>query len=134
MQETQVQYPDQGDTLEKWMATNSSIHTWRIPWTEEPGHLQSMRSQRIGHDWVTNIHTHTYICIYHFYFTNVLFTSFFNVFGNSQMKFSLIPSLHLFSKRVNKTKFTSLIRYWSFAMVNILRKTLSYRHFIRKLI
>ena len=41
------------DPLEKEMATHSSILTWRIPWTEEPGGLQSMGSQRVGHDWVT---------------------------------------------------------------------------------
>ena len=38
------------DPLEKGMATHSSVLAWRIPWTEEPGELQSMRSQRIGHD------------------------------------------------------------------------------------
>ena len=38
------------DTLEKGMATHSSILAWRIPWTEEPGRLQSMGSQRVGHD------------------------------------------------------------------------------------
>ena len=36
------------------MATHSSILVWRIPWTEEPGGLQSVESQRVGHDWVTN--------------------------------------------------------------------------------
>ena len=38
------------DPLEKGMATHSSILTWRIPWTEEPGRLQSMELQRVGHD------------------------------------------------------------------------------------
>ena len=42
MQETQVQSPRQEDPLEKDMATHSSILAWRIPWTEEPGSLQSM--------------------------------------------------------------------------------------------
>ena len=37
--------------LEKEMATHSSVLTWRIPWAEEPGRLQSMESQRVGHDW-----------------------------------------------------------------------------------
>ena len=41
------------DPLEKEMATHSSILAWRIPWTEEPGRLQSMGSQRIGHDLAT---------------------------------------------------------------------------------
>ena len=43
----------QEDPLEDSMATNSSILAWRIPWTEEPGKLQSMGSQRVGHDWAT---------------------------------------------------------------------------------
>ena len=42
--------PGSGDPLEKGMATHSSILTWRIPWTEEHGGLQSMGSQRVGHD------------------------------------------------------------------------------------
>ena len=50
MQDTQVQSLDQEDPLEKGMATHSSILAWRIPWTEEPGGLQSMVSQRIRHD------------------------------------------------------------------------------------
>ena len=50
MQETQVQSLGQEDTLEKEMATHSSILAWRIPWTEEPGRLQSLGSQRVGQD------------------------------------------------------------------------------------
>ena len=45
MQETQVWFLGQEDPLEKEMATHSSILAWRIPWTEEPGRLQSMGSQ-----------------------------------------------------------------------------------------
>ena len=47
MQEAQVQFLGQEDPLEKEMATHSSILAWRIPWTEEPGRLQSMRSQEL---------------------------------------------------------------------------------------
>ena len=54
MQETQVWSLGQEDSLEKGMATQSSILAWRIPWTEEPGRLQSMGLQTVGHDWVTN--------------------------------------------------------------------------------
>ena len=50
MQETRVRSLGQDDTLEKGMATQSSIHAWRIPWTEEPGGLQSIGSQRVPHD------------------------------------------------------------------------------------
>ena len=50
MQETQVQSLGQEDSLEEGMATHSSILAWRIPWTEEPGGLQSMGSQRVRHD------------------------------------------------------------------------------------
>ena len=49
MQETQVQSLSQEDPLEKEMATCSSILAWRIPWTEEPGKLQFMGLQRVGH-------------------------------------------------------------------------------------
>ena len=42
------------------MATHSNILAWKIPRTEEPGRLQSMKSQWIGHDWATNTHTHTH--------------------------------------------------------------------------
>ena len=50
MWETRVQSLGQEDLLEKEMATHSSILAWKIPWTEEPGRLQSMGSQRVGHD------------------------------------------------------------------------------------
>ena len=45
------------DPLEEGMAAHSSVLAWRIPWTEEPGGLQSMRSQRVRHDWATNTFT-----------------------------------------------------------------------------
>ena len=50
MGETWVQSLGQEDPLEKEMATHSSILAWKIPRTEEPGRLQSMGSQRVGHD------------------------------------------------------------------------------------
>ena len=53
MWETWVQSLDQEDSLEKEMETHSSILAWRIPWMEEPGGLQSMGSQRVGHDGAT---------------------------------------------------------------------------------
>ena len=50
MQEMQIQSLGQKDPLEKEKATHSSILAWEIPWTEEPGGLQSMGSQRVRHD------------------------------------------------------------------------------------
>ena len=55
MRETRVQSLGWEDPLEKEMATHSSTITWKIPWTEEPGRLQSMGSQRVGHDCVTSL-------------------------------------------------------------------------------
>ena len=52
--ETQVQSLGQEDPLEKEMATHSSILAWKIPWTEEPGKLQSTGLQRVRHDWTTS--------------------------------------------------------------------------------
>ena len=57
MQETQVRSLGWDDSLEKGMATHSSIPAWRIPWTEELGGLQSMGSQKVGHDRMTNTFT-----------------------------------------------------------------------------
>ena len=53
MQKMQVQSLGQEDPLEKEMATHSSIFAWEIPWTEESCGLQSMQSQRVGHNWAT---------------------------------------------------------------------------------
>ena len=50
MQETWVLFLGWEDPLEKEMTTHSSILAWKIPWTEEPGELQSMGSQRVGHN------------------------------------------------------------------------------------
>ena len=55
MQETWVRYLGWEDPLEKGTATHSSILTWRNAWTEEPGRLQSMGLQRVGHSWATSI-------------------------------------------------------------------------------
>ena len=55
MQETRVLFLGWEDPLEKDIATHSSILAWKIPWMENPGSLQSMGSQRIGHDWVTSL-------------------------------------------------------------------------------
>ena len=70
MQETWVWTLGWEDSLEKGMATHTSILAWRIPWTEEPGRLQPMGSQTDRHDWMTkraharthtHTHTHTHI-------------------------------------------------------------------------
>ena len=47
--------PRSGRSLEKEMSTHSSTLAWKIPWAEEPGGLQSMGPQRVGHDWVTSL-------------------------------------------------------------------------------
>ena len=65
MQETQVQSLGLEDPLENEMATHSSTLVWKIPWTEEPGRLQSMGSQRVGHDWANSLSL--------FSFNNVLY-------------------------------------------------------------
>ena len=67
MQETWVRFLGWEDPLEKGMATHSSILAWRIPWTEEPGRLQSIKWQRVGHDRATK-HARTQGIIIDFYF------------------------------------------------------------------
>ena len=56
--------PGQQDPLEKEMATHSSILAWRMPWTEEPDGLQSMRSQRVGHNLVTEQQQYMCACLH----------------------------------------------------------------------
>ena len=79
MQETWVWSLGREDPLEEGMATHFHILAWRIPWTEEPGGLQSIGLQRIRHDWVTNaftfhlsihpsIHLYLYIYVYLYLF------------------------------------------------------------------
>ena len=55
MQKTRVRSLGREDPLEKEMATHSSILAWKIPWMEDPGRLQSMGLQRVGHNWVTSL-------------------------------------------------------------------------------
>ena len=55
MRETWVQSLGLEDLVEKEMATHSSTLAWKIPWTEEPGRLQSMGSQRVRHNWATSL-------------------------------------------------------------------------------
>ena len=57
MRMTLVRTLGQEDPLEKEMATHSNILAWRIPWTEDPGGLQSMGSQRVAHNWLANTFT-----------------------------------------------------------------------------
>ena len=54
MQETWAPSLGREDPLEEEMATNTSILAWTVPWTKEPGGLQSMGSQRVGYDWAIN--------------------------------------------------------------------------------
>ena len=57
MRETWVRSLGREDLLEKETAIHSSTLAWKIPWTDEPDKLQSMRSQRVGHDWATSLNT-----------------------------------------------------------------------------
>ena len=59
IRETWVQSLGWEDPLEEGMGTHSSILAWRIPWTEEPGGLQSIGSPRVRHDCVTHTHAYT---------------------------------------------------------------------------
>ena len=56
MRETRLWFLGREDPLEKEMAIHSSTLAWKIPWMEEPGRLQSLEQQRVGHNWVTSLH------------------------------------------------------------------------------
>ena len=93
-------------TLEKEMATHSSTLAWKIPWTENPDRLQSMASQRVGHNWAISlsfffhIHSHTAMCCGHHYwdFSEVIFLSIW-ISKESSSIFHILPlSLHILDK------------------------------------
>jgi len=78
MRMTLVQTLGQEDPLEKEMATHSNILAWRIPWTEDPGGLQSMGSQRVAHNWLANTFTlslYLYRIIIHTFINILLYAS-----------------------------------------------------------
>ena len=64
MRKTQVQSLGRDDALEKEMATHSSTLSWEIPRMEEPGGLQSIGSQRVGHDWATSVSFCRVFCLF----------------------------------------------------------------------
>ena len=70
MQETQVRSLGQEDPQEKEIATHCSVLTWKIPWMEEPGGLQSIGSQRVGHDGSSVTQHYIYIYIYIYIYTH----------------------------------------------------------------
>ena len=100
MWETPVWSLGQKNPLEKEMSTHSSTLVWKIPWTEEPGRLQSMGLQRIGHDWVTffslSFLTHT-----------VVHAGYANQIDNRQAYHALPLIYH----EVNKPLFSGLFTY-----------------------
>ena len=64
MQETWIWSLGWDDTLEKGMANYSTIHALKMPWMEEYSRLQTMGSQRVGHNWVTNTSTEMQVLVY----------------------------------------------------------------------
>ena len=116
MQETRVQSLGQEDPLEKGMATHSSILAWEIPWTEEPGGLQSSGWHRVGHDWATNCFTfmlsETSIWsksmrdeLWFLRFGNVLWRTEFSFFIRLNKKISRIRSVIHFCLSLNSCRF-----------------------------
>ena len=96
MQETWVWSLGQEDSLEKEMATHSSILARRIPWTEEPGGLQSMELQRVGPDFVTKQQN-------------------YNVPNSEEMQMSLISNYFFLIAHLNKG------RIWAHYMGNLIK-------------
>ena len=111
MQETWVQSLGQEDPLEKEMASHSSILAWRIPWTKEPGGLQSIGSHRVRHD----LAQHQYsilcvcVCIYHIFFIH---SSQINSVGLTDSTIYNIGKL-LYIKQVNNNDLLYSIRNYT---------------------
>ena len=93
VQETWVRSLGWEDPLEKEMATHSSILAWRIPWTEDPGRLQSMGLQRVRHDWLTSLYIKVEILLSPGVSKNTLtFNISFKVWGSTRSSSLLTPS------------------------------------------
>ena len=90
------------DLLEKKMATHSNILTWKIPWTEKPGGLQSMRSQRVGHNWAAEHSTHTYVYIW-IYIHNI---------KHITKKSQILPTIKTVDYCTSITFFPRVLLYW----------------------
>ena len=76
MRETRVRSLGWEDPLEKEMEIHSSTLAWRIPWSEKPGRLQSMGSQRVGHNWVPSLHFNNGYYCFPLWAKDTLFTLF----------------------------------------------------------
>ena len=96
MQETRVWSLGQEDLLEKGMTTPSSTLAWRISWTEEPGRLQSMGSQRISHNWMTN--TFTFFWYFFPYLMDIKWRK-YNIFKISFENLKITSRIQVLTKR-----------------------------------
>ena len=99
MQETRVWSLGREDPLEKEMAIHSSTLAWKIPWTEEPDRLQSMGSQRVGHDWVTSLSLHfqaMWLSANHTYISELFFSCQRDIIMSQKQSYLFISHLSLF--------------------------------------
>ena len=93
---TRVWSLGQEEPLEKEMATDSSILAWKIPWTEDPGRLQSMGSQRVRHNWATSLSL--YLLTQHLYWASSLLSILLFIWYTfSSLPQAVMPSMNLFT-------------------------------------
>ena len=113
-QETRVQSLGQEDPLEEEMATHSTILVWKIPWTEEPGKLQSMGLQRVGNAWATEPrHTLTFFHLLAFSLSRHLCVFFNWSIVDLLICFILISSVNIVIWIfIDHAPFIVIIKYW----------------------
>ena len=112
--ETWVWPLDWEDPLEKSMATHSCVLAWRIPWTEEPGGLQSTGSQRVWYNWVTKHITYIYveIYIYIYIYKNLCYTPLYQVSPKIHSFCKMLAEKHKpFCQPKTYEKYATLIAY-----------------------
>ena len=115
--EIQVRSLGPEDPLEEEMATHSGILAWRIPWTEEPGGLQSIGSQRVRDDWNDSAHTNT--CVLYRLFSKCGFQDFsinisYHLGTCSKHRFPGVPRIYWIRN--------PRMRAWQFEFIKFIRK------------
>ena len=116
VQETQLRSLGWKDPQEKGMAIHPTILAWRIPWTEEPGGLQSMQSQKVGHNWATNTNTYGFMAPWAVYPRQMLVQALENHWGRTSWRIFLGEAWAILSFPIKSPGFVPSLKSCSWSL------------------